>query len=80
MIQTKELRLSYVLYCTGAEIYLPALAGDLPHGSDMEKAAQAYVQDMREAGGADHVAAHVSVWTEFAAALAVAAAENKPRS
>jgi hypothetical protein len=45
----------------------------------MERAAQVYVYEMREAGGADLVAAHISVWTEFAAALAVAAAENKPR-
>jgi hypothetical protein len=79
MIQKNERPLTYALHCTGAEVYLPALAGDMPHGADMEKAAQAYVKEMHEAGGSDHVAVHVSVWAEFAAALAVAAAENKPR-
>jgi hypothetical protein len=79
MIQKNERPLTYALHCTGAEVYLPALAGDLPHGADMERAAQAYVHEMREAGGEDLVAAHVSVWAEFAAALAVAAAENPTR-
>jgi hypothetical protein len=79
MIKKNERPLTYVLHCTGAEVYLPALAGDIPHGADMAKAAQAYVKEMYEDGGADLVAVHVSIWAEFAAALAVAAAETLPR-
>jgi len=75
MIQQNERPLTYVLHCTGAEIYLPALAGDLPHGADMARAAEAYVKDMKEAGGDQLIAVHVSIWAEFAAALSIAAAK-----
>jgi len=74
-IQQNERPLTYVLHCNGAEIYLPALAGDLPHGADMARAAEAYVKDMKEDGGDQLIAVHVSIWAEFAAALSIAAAK-----
>jgi hypothetical protein len=70
----------HVQLCNGSTYYLPALAGDMPHGLDMKTAAQAYVKDMQADGGAALVAVHVSIWAEFSAALAIAAAETHPRA
>jgi hypothetical protein len=65
--------------CNGSTYYLPALGGDLPHGKDMAPAARAYIADMTADGGPELAACHVSIWAEFAAALAIAAAETLPR-
>jgi hypothetical protein len=80
MIPKNDLPKTFVRYSSGADIYLPALAGEMPRGEDMKTAAQAYVKDMNEDGGRALVAAHVAAWTKFAAALAIAAAENSPRA
>lgn len=63
--------------CNGSTYYLPALAGDLYQGKDMEAAARAYINEMREDGGHELAACHVAVWAEFAAALAAALAETR---
>lgn len=65
--------------CNGSTYFLPALAGDLPKGEDMTTLAAAYIAEMTEDGGASLAACHVSIWAEFAAALAIAAAESPPR-
>lgn len=64
--------------CNGSTYYLPAIAGDMPHGKDMETAARAYIADMTADGGVELAACHVSIWAEFAAALAIAAATPPP--
>lgn len=66
--------------CNGSTYYLPAIAGDMPHGKDMVTAARAYIADMTADGGTELAACHVSIWAEFAAALAIAAAEQTPRA
>lgn len=61
----------------GSKYYLPAIAGDLPHGEDMKTVARAYIKDMTEDGGKPLAACHVAIMAEFSAALAAALAETK---
>lgn len=57
--------------CNGSIYYLPAFAGDIPHGEQMTEAAAAYIAEMKADGGEALAAVHVSIWAEFAAALAI---------
>ena len=68
----------HIELCNGSTYYLPALAGDLPKGEDMTTLAAAYIAEMTADGGASLAACHVSIWAEFAAALAIAAATPPP--
>jgi len=61
-----------------AEIYFPALAGELPSpGDKMKEFAEAYVADMRAEWGHDHLLwVHVSLWSEMVTALTIAACKD----
>lgn len=60
------------------EIYFPAIAGELPApGEDMKAFAEAYVAEMRQEWGHDHLLwVHVSLWSELVTALTVAASKD----
>jgi len=66
------------LVSKSGEIYFPAIAGELPApGDDMKAFAEAYVAEMRQEWGHDHLLwVHVSLWSELVTALTVAASKD----
>jgi hypothetical protein len=66
------------LYTENKANYWPALAGELPHGKDLEAFAKLYVQDIAD-HGPELISAHVANWSEFTTALAVAMCDELNR-
>ena len=69
------------LVSKSGEIYFPAIAGELFAGGEaMKEFAEAYVAEMREDGGDDHLLwVHVSLWSELVTALTIAACKEKTK-
>ena len=70
---------SNILPDASTEIYFPAIAGELPQpGEDMKAFAEAYVAEMREEWGNDHLLwVHVSLWSEMVTQLTIAASTTQ---
>lgn len=69
---------SNILPDASKEIYFPAIAGELPApGEDMKAFAEAYVAEMRQEWGHDHLLwVHVSLWSELVTELTKAASKD----
>lgn len=61
------------------DVYLPAIAGEMPHGEALDAFADAYVGAMVRGGGMDLAMCHASLWAEFSSALTAAAARHAAR-